>query len=183
MEISKTNLALTLLLTIVLTFGATMVTINTFNYFGTHKDPEVSANVFVFVEKANAKYTVGSGNVITNIGENYTRDALSTDTDLNQTRSISIGNATAGVALTKLTTEWNRTDGTVTDWVNGTDQAYNTTFTWNFNTTVRLDCAGLHWNPIDQSDNNMFACADFTATTFNSGDNCTITWSITVDAN
>ena len=158
-------------------------------YIG-HKDPSPRANVYYFFETSKGSYGGRGGNVITNIGEQYVRNAIGFNnvTNFNYTGWISLGNATVSASLTKLTTEAttdgaDRKAGTVTTWMNGTDYAYNVTNEFNLSGTIRLGESGLHWNDTDNSDNNMFACDDFTDTTFESGDNLTITWVITWDAN
>lgn len=155
-----------------------------------HKEPEYSANVFVIFETASGTHSRQIGNVITNIGERYARNILGFDnvTSNNATKWISLGNATAGTSLTKLTTEatssgFERALATDVSWMNGTDYAYNMSHKFTASATIRVDATGLHWNPTGDSDNNMFACADITATTFESNDNCTITWVITCDGN
>lgn len=161
-----------------------------FHHSPGHRDPRYSANVYVIYETMAGTTEEPAGNVITNIGERYVRNIIGFDnvTANNATKWISLGNATAGVALTKLTTEattlgFERTLGTVVAWQNGTDYAYNISNKFTATGTIRVDATGLHWNPTGDSDNNMAAVADITATTFESNDNCTIRWVITVDGN
>lgn len=156
-----------------------------------HKEPEYSANVFVIFETASGTHSAPVGNVITDIGEQYARNILGFDnvTSNNATQWISLGNATAAASLTKLTTEATGSgfaraaNDTCVAWNNGTDYAYNVSKKFTASATIRVDATGLHWNPTGDSDSNMFACADITATTFESNDNCTITWVITCDGN
>jgi len=157
-----------------------------------HRDPKVQVNVFVFHETAEGVETLASGNVITNIGERYVRNILGFDneTNHNATKWISISNDGSPVATwTKLANEktadgFTRALGTVVAWQNGGDYAYNVTkkFT-STSDTIQLQCAGCQWSGTSDSDNNLFACAAFTQTTFNTNDNCTIVWVITYNAN
>ena len=188
-EISRTLFATILILTIGLSTSATAFVLTLPDSH--HQPTRWSANVFYHFETLGAGDIYGgSGNVITNIGERYARNILGFDnvTANNATEYISLGNATAGVALTKLTTEatttgFDRATGSVVAWNNGTDHAYNITNQFTATGTIRVDATGLHWNPTDDSDDNMFSCADITATTFENNDNCTIVWVITCDGN
>jgi hypothetical protein len=110
-------------------------------------------------------------------------------TSRNATQWISLSNVgTPLQTWTVLTTEvdangFDRQLGTVVAWTNAGDSAFNVTKTFTATGTQQLQTAGLNWNGQSLSDNNLFACAAFTQTTFNSGDTLTITWTITVDAN
>jgi hypothetical protein len=73
--------------------------------------------------------------------------------------------------------------GTVVAWENSGDRAFNVSKQFTATGTQQLQTAGLQWNDTPVSDNNLFASADFTQTTFNSADTLTITWVITVNAN
>jgi len=158
-----------------------------------HRRPKVTANVYVFIETASGKDSCVSGNVITNIGEKYVRDILGFDnvTAHNATKWISLSNDASPVQTwTKLPNEVNNANGfgraVATDivaWINGGDYAVNFTKKFTATGTQQLQCAGSNWNNVLQSDNNLYACAAFTQTTFNSGDNCTIRWVFTYDAN
>lgn len=132
--------------------------------------------------------------MITDIGETWIRDWIGVagegnTTSRNATRYISVSNDASPVATwTNLTGEvatnnFTRAAGTVATWANAGDAAYNVTYTFIATGTSQLQCAGLHWSGVSASDANLFACAAFTQTTFNSGDSLTIKWSITVDAN
>lgn len=156
-----------------------------------HRDPRIKANVFYFFETAKGSYSGKGGNLITNIGEQYVRNAIGFNnvTNFNYTGWISLSNVGSPLATwTELNTEVNangfsRSAGTVTTWMNGTDYAYNVTNQFTASGTQQLQTAGLQWNDTAVSDNNLFAVDTFTQTTFESGDNLTITWVITWDAN
>lgn len=159
------------------------------NFETSHKTPKV--NAFLFFETAKGSWSGQSGNLITNIGENYVGNILGFNnvTAHNATKWISVSNdATPLVTWTELGTEiaangFNRSLGTVAKWANGTDVAYNVSNKFTSTGSQQLQCAGLQWNDTPLSDNNLFAAATFTQTTFASGDNLTITWVITWDAN
>jgi hypothetical protein len=133
---------------------------------------------------------LATGNLITDIGDNYVRDILGFDnvTSNNATKWISIGNTTTPAATdTKLTSEviaadnYARQLGTVVAWLNGTNYAYNVSATFSLaNVTNTVNAVGLHWNNSPGSDVNMFATASIGQQTFSApSDNCTITWVIT----
>lgn len=167
------------LLMIVLAFGAGF-------YFRedwlVRRGPYGEGNVFVFCETSEGSWWLESGNVITNIGEDYTRDAFSQGGVANVTY-ISIGNVTAGVTKTQLDSEYDRQMGSISEWENSGDYAFNVTYTWMFTETQRIDGAGAHW--ASGGDGNLYACANFAggAVTFNDNDNCTVVWVFTYDCN
>ena len=154
-----------------------------------HRSPKMSLNVFVFKETAEGKETLASGNVITDIGEDFVRDDLSAGGTVNATKWISLSNDASPVQTwTKLPNElaasgFTRALGSVTQWTSGTDYAYNVTKKFTATGAVTAQCAGLQWAVTASSDNNLFACAAFTQTTFAANDNCTIVWMIVIDAN
>jgi len=158
-----------------------------------HRPPRASANVYVFVETAEGKAQIASGNVITNIGEQYVRNILGFEniTEYNATQWITVSNDASPVATwTKLANE-KTADGftraandSCVAWQNGGDYAYNVTKKFTATSdSVELQCAGLQWSGQSNTDNNLFAAAAFTQTTFNTNDNCTIVWVITINAN
>lgn len=192
MKFNKTwafSLVLTALLCTALTYALVQV------HPYVHRDPQLRANVFVITETAAGRSEFVGGNVITNLWETNLRNTYAFYNDTlvpnatNMTKYISVGNCTPAAALTKITTEcdnssaFGRAQGTVTAWANGTDAAYNVTKTFTANATVTIDSAGLNWFWSDGSNNNLFAVAAITQTAFAIGDNCTITWVITLDCN
>lgn len=188
MEISKTKL-LTL---ITITFLCASVVGYALHSSSLQRRPKLRVNVYMLHESVSGKHLEKSGNLITDIGERYVRNILGFDnvTDHNATKWISLSNdATPLVTWTKLPNEITTDNGfrralaTMTTWMNGTDYAYNASNKFTATGTQQLQCAGANWNPTRDSDNNLFAAATFSQTTFNSGDNCTITWVITWDAN
>jgi len=159
---------------------------STFGGDRTHKDVRVSSNVYF----ARDGVTFQSSNLITNIGAVYLRNILAwNNVTVGTVSCLSLGNGTPAASMTKLTTEatlagFDRKNGTVSNWLNGTKQAYNVTYTWAATDAVTVQSCGLHWGVTDDSDNNMFAVAyltDGTQQQFTIGSNCTLTWVNTLD--
>jgi hypothetical protein len=159
-----------------------------------HRDPTPTANVFYLFETGHGTWSGQAGNLITNLGDNYVRNAIGFANatgagTVNATQYISLSNdASPLVTWTVLPVEvtangFTRSLGTVSHWMNGTNYAYNVSKTFTATGTQQLQCAGLNWSPTlsgDPAGGSLFACASFTSqATFNSGDNCTITWVIT----
>jgi hypothetical protein len=157
-----------------------------------HRDPRAYVNVyytFTIFDSAGASTIISgeSGNLITGLGENYARDILGFDnvTNNNATKWISLSNdATPLATWTKLPNEVNangfsRVLGTVAAWINVTHYAYNVSYTFTASGTQQLQCVALQWNNTPLSDNNLYAAAAFTQTTFNSGDTALFTYVIT----
>jgi hypothetical protein len=184
----KTTLAITLTFLIAFSCG---VALNPALNFLTHREPRLKANVYILAETMYGDFEIPTGNLITNIGERYCRNILGFDNETanNATKWISLSNvATPLVTWTVLTTEvaangFTRALGTVTSWNNGTDYAFNVTKKFTATGSQQLQTAGLNWCDTSASDNNLFAAAGFTQTTFATNDNCTIKWVITFDAN
>jgi hypothetical protein len=178
MEIPKYKFAVTLILVSIL-FLSIGYSIPHFSY---HRST-MKANVFFAFETFHGEGEFYTHNVITNIGENYTRNAFSGNQWLYAVAWISIGNAIASTSLTQLTTEYDRQLGTIANWTNNGDYAFNATYKWTFTETVTLDCAGLHW--ASSGDNNLYAVANFPdgSQKFNSDENMTATWVLTYNCN
>jgi hypothetical protein len=162
----------------------------------THRSPRLRANVYIIYETMSGTQTYSGGNTITDIGEDYVRDILGFNnvTGHNQTRWVTFGNSTCVQTETVLDSEivtadslnLERKQGTYYKWENGTDPAYNvTTGKLTVSGTCNINATGLHWNDVEESDNNMFAVIALPdgAQTFNSNDNITLTWVITWDGN
>ena len=156
------------------------------------RDPQINANVYIKIQRKSGFITYYEGhNVITDIGEDYVRDILSFDnvTAQNATHWISVSNDASPVQTwTQLAGEvaannFTRALSTSAKWENGTDPAGNFTYTFTSSGSQQLQCAGLQWSGVSQSDNNLFAVDSFTQTTFGVGDTLTITWVITYDGN
>lgn len=148
-----------------------------------HGVAKAEANLFVFAETVEGTYMLSSGNVITDIGEQRTRNFHSQNSSATDYALywISIGNVTAGTAKTQLDSEFDRQMGEITEWTNDGDYALNCTYTFNFASANVTDGAGLHWDTT--GDGNLYACANYASTEWAINDNCTIVWSITYNAN
>lgn len=179
MEISFKQFALIVALFCFATASVTYAAVQYPFDFDFNRSPEPQANVFVF---HNGLLIYEGTNDITDIGEEHVRDYMSGGGSMVASKYIAIGNVSGTLtAKTQLDSEYNRQTGTVANWTNAGDYAYNSTYTWTFTETQRLDGAGLHWAA--SGNNNLFACDNFDATTFNTDDNLTITWSVTFNAN
>ncbi len=148
-----------------------------------------SVNLYLTMETGMGIYDVPIGNVITDIGENQTRTRMSTADTYVATKYISLSNdASADASWTKLPNEATtagagRATGDVVEWTNSGDAAFNVTATFNFSGDITLKAIGLHWSATPESDNNLFACANFAETAFANNWNMTATWVVTFDAN
>lgn len=155
-----------------------------------HRNPKVSVNVFISETSGGVVSELEAGNVITDIGEIFVRNTLCADNESNAVvKYISLSNdASPVVTWTKLPNEvdangFSRATGTVVGWASGGDSCWNVTYQFTASGGQQLQCAGLNWVVTGASDNNLFACAAFTQTTFAASDTLTITWVVTVDAN
>lgn len=154
-----------------------------------HSDPKVSANVYISETTGGVTSELYSGNLITDIGENFIGNAT-IGLQNNATWAISVCNAgTPAASWTQLDTEvaangFTRADAAETaPYANSGDWAINFTYTFTATGEQQLQNAGLQWDSTASSNNNLFAAAAFTQTTFNSGDTLTITWVVTYNAN
>jgi len=194
----KTTLVITIL-AFVLGCGATVLAYNyQASFITVHRSPKLVCNVFVSITTPEDTVTGESGNLVTNIGETAIRNLLGFDNISSYApfKYLSLGNATPAVTLTKLTTEATtnglaRATGTVVSWNNGTDSAFNVTYTWTVTglgsgVYIAVQTAGCHWNDTGNSDSNMAACAyltDGAQHQLTDGSTVTVTWCWTVDAN
>jgi len=128
-------------------------------------------------------------NTMTIIGESATENMLSTGyvtgTTVVQMKYISLGTTpspadnTAVILASELTGGVGRATGTVTAPVSPTWNTYSVSNKFTANATTTENCAGLHWSAAASSSGNLWAYASFTPVTTNSGDNITITWTVT----
>jgi len=181
MEISNKRFALVLLCVALASAGLTYAL--TPWVLRQHGVTSARANVFFIMERFDGPAVLQVGNVITDIGENYTRCAFSRGGTWSNVTYISIGNATASASLTILTSEYDRQKGTIAEWINGGDYAFNCTYKWTFSATVTINAAGAHWE--STGDGNMYAVANFPNgnQTFNANENLTVRWVFTYNAN
>lgn len=163
-----------------------------FEYVLLHREPKVSANVYVSYETVGGgRADLLVGNLVTDIGDNYVRDIVGFNnvTGHNATIYIALGNTTGPLASdTQLDAEipindqYSRGTGIAVAWMNGTNYAFNVTLSFTMaNVTNTVNATSLHWNPTINSADNVFAIAYLGGpNTFNPpSDNCTITWVIT----
>ena len=150
-------------------------------WFKQHGETALGANCYVQYEtESRGSGEIFVGNLITKIGENTTRDRLSTNMSAVNVGWISLGNATVAVTLTKLTTEYARYTATITTpSVYNQYSCFNITATYMFTETVAITACGANWGFTPSSDNNLYAAAYLqggTALLWNNRDNLTITW-------
>lgn len=145
--------------------------------------PRPRSNVFFVFERFSGTSYLDLSNVVTNIGENQTRERFSTNCSATDYALywISIGNCSAAQTRTQLTTQHDRDKGTIVEWMNSGDAALNCTYKWEFASTVRLNATGWHWS--NTGDNNLYSVASFADQTFNNGENLTVRWVGTFNAN
>jgi len=180
MEISKKKFVLALALTAILcsTLGYSLK-------FPLSKKFTMKANVFLVYELFEGNVKLETPNVITNIGENRTGIYHSQNqTSIYAVQWISIGNASGTLQTkTELDSEYDRKQGSIVEWLNDNDFAFNCTYKWTFTETVNLNCAGGHWN--STGNNNLYAVANFPdgAVTFNINENLTAKWVYTYNCN
>lgn len=153
-----------------------------------HKNPSMKTNLIFIFETWEGKETFDTGNVITNIGENASLQAMFYGWSNNITK-LAVGNAT-GTLQTKTTldavyddpTDGNFTDPTISSaWMNSGDIARNMTYQWTFEETVRLDSIACYLHNTTYA----YALANFPegARTFDNGENLTGRWVMTFNCN
>lgn len=189
--LNKKMFSIIFAITLIALLSGSFIGYNLAPTYEAHKNPSVQWNVYAF--KDGILVGEGEGNLITDIGETWLRDwagcTAANTTSRSGAQYISLCNtASPLVTWTKLTSEvtangFDRQAGTIAWWTNSGDSAFNVTKTFTATGTQQLQTAGLNWVSTGDSDNNLFAAAAFTQTTFNAGDTLTITWTITFDAN
>lgn len=156
-----------------------------------HHNPTLEANVFVCIDRIEGSEDLYSGNVITDIGEHYVANIIGWNnvTNHNETKWIATGNSTIAQTKTKLDTEattagFTRALATISNkWISGGDVAVNYTYKFTSTASITVNAVALHWNGVSNSDNNCFALAAITQTTFPTGSNMTVVWSIIYNGN
>ena len=151
------------------------------------QNPTGEANVEYVFECFDGTRIIHKHNVITDISENHTRNAFAYGNEQNAS-CLTVGNA-SGTLQTKTVLDAvydDPTDGqyiypTPTIWLNSGDAAYNVTFKWTFEETVNLNSSALYLGNTTYA----YAIAQFPAGSqgFSSGENLTVTWTVTYDAN
>ena len=146
------------------------------------KYPSGHVDIVIFRQDgAIEKYS--HDNLVVTIGKRYVRNLLGFNnvTNMNATVYIALSNdASPDASWTKLPNEITgsglaRAEGTATV-INST--AYQVQHTFTASATVTVQCTGLHWSSVSNSDGNLFAAATFTQVTLEANDQIQITWTV-----
>jgi hypothetical protein len=192
----KVCISLILISIAIVSFTAGMYITNPLLF--SHREPSVSMNVYMWQETQSGSELVYAGNVITNIGEKRIRDAIGYDNASALVWAIALSNdaspvQTWAVLPTELTNvtgagfgrkacdaaHW----GSIVAWYRDSDYSFNATVKFMAETDgIQVRCASLTWSDVEEAA-DAFAVAAFTQTTFNTNDNCTITWIVQFNAN
>ena len=141
--------------------------------------PKYKAIVQVY---KNGKLIAETHNLLTNIGKEFIEDQL-TNPSTNTTKYISLSTGatdcseSATVLANEITTAGlARAEGTVTDSGTGNFTVEKTFIATGSVSDVQV--AGLHW--YSSGDDNLFACANFTAVNLEANDELTIKWTVSI---
>ena len=129
-------------------------------------------------------YEYDDHNLITTIGSTHVRDFLGF---ANQTNAASINIALSNDASPLDT--WTKLPGEITgsglvraagtpSVVNAT--AYQVTYTWTASAAANVQCTGLHWSGVSDSDNNLLAAASISAVSLQNNDQLQVTWTVNI---
>lgn len=148
--------------------------------------PTYSGNLLVMVETESGTSTYEVQNLVVTIGKTRVKDYLRVGTAGadNATKFISLSNDdTPAAGWTNLPNELTenglaRVEGTVTN-IDTTSFKVENKFTCT-GTGIAVQCSGLNWG-LENDGSTLWAAATFTATTLNTDDNITITWTVTHD--
>lgn len=143
-----------------------------------HQDTSIKTNVYVAIQNSFGVEQLDLGNVITDYGENITRNFFSGNGTVDNLDYIGIGNASPPLTgKTVLDSETSRLQGTIVNWTNGGDYALNVTRQF-VSVTATTNGTALYTGP---TGNNTYAMANYAqqAGTYN----ITIVWVITYDGN
>lgn len=180
MEISKRRFAFCIVLTALLSIGVTYAWQNGI-FLKPHQEARIRANVYITIENAFGMYDLATGNVITDYGENITRNFFSGGGTVDNLDYIAYGNASGTLTgKTALDSQHTRQQGTIVNWTNSGDFAFNCTKKYTFTSKVRINATALH---AASTGNDAYAMANFDDTTFNINDNCTVLFVMTYDGN
>lgn len=129
-------------------------------------------------------YEYEDHNLITTIGSKHVRNFLGFANQTNAAiENIALSNDGApSAAWTKLPAEitllnLNRSTG-VASVVNAT--AFQVTFTWTASGAQSIQCTGLHWDPTDDLDGNLFAAAAISSVSLQANDQLQVTWTVNI---
>ena len=129
-------------------------------------------------------YEYDDHNLITTIGSKHVRNFLGFANQTNAAiENIALSNDAAPAASwTKLpgeitTLALDRAAGTAST-VNAT--AFQVTYTWTASGAQSIQCTGLHWSVVDDSDNNLFAAASISSVSLQANDQLQVTWTVNI---
>ena len=147
----------------------------------------VRDNLFFIIEKYDGVCVLETSNIITDKGEEHTMQAFSRGHGVNVTK-IALGNVT-GTLQTKTAldavyddpTDGQYCEGTIVEWQNAGDWAYNCTFKWTFEESVTLNASAFYIG----NTTYCYAIAQFPGgpDSFINGENLTVRWIPTYNAN
>jgi len=186
MEISKKQLLLVLAVTVLCTASLTYA-MRTMLVMQVHQESRPRVNLYLIFERADGTSYLDVGNIIVDKGELLTRNSFSRIVSINATK-LAVGNITGldqtDTVLTDVyadPTDGSYVEGTIVEWANAGDYAYNCTWKWTFEETVTLDAAAAYFG------NTTFAysMANFPTgqETFNNNENLTVRYVHTYNAN
>jgi hypothetical protein len=132
-------------------------------------------------------YHFEKSNLITSIGSRYIRNILGFNnvTSMNATASLSLSNdGSPLISWGKLPNELTadgldrNTDGSVTA-IN--DTAIEVDYTWTYiGASQQVQTTGLHYDPTDESADDLFSASDFTQVTLTTNDQIKVTWTVNI---
>ena len=132
-------------------------------------------------------YNYTTHNAIMTIGSTYIRNVLGWNNatiPMNATDDISLSaDPNPQKTWTKLPSEITgfglaRASGDPATAINKT--AYKVEKQWAATETATVNCTGLHWSPVSDSDNNMLAAASIDLVSLIANDELTVTWTVNI---
>lgn len=143
-----------------------------------------SFNVEVKVRRADSNFwvTQQTHNLVVNIGLSRVIQLLygNASDPTNATSAVSLSNdATPLASWTKLPNELtsNGLDRAVGTLGSTVYNAFTVTYTWTSSADSQvLQCSGLHYDPTDDSDNNLVAAATYSQITLDTDDQIQVVW-------
>jgi len=165
-------------------------TLNSVMIVQVHEQPRITGRLRVWLKRADSDSWVlitDHHNLVVTNGLKYVRNLLgfANITSMNQTVYISLSNdATPSSSWTKLPNELTGSglarsgpDSGYPQVINATAYKTKTTFTCTAD-GVAVQCAGLHWSSVSNSDGNLYAASTFSSTTLYTNDQLALTWDI-----
>lgn len=145
-----------------------------------HQQNKMSDQIFVIFERFDGSSTFETPNIITDLGENHTRNQMCRAGTIQNITKLAVGNhSTVAAGDTVLDSVFNDgVDGqypeaTIIEWLYSGDAAFNATFKWTFDTDVTINSTATY------SFNTTFAysIANFASDeSFSDGENLTVLW-------